>query len=60
LPEGMCGDDRRHPPTLGGTATHTPFPLVGLLPPAPLPIRVQLTRADQPGRLALPQRERRP
>jgi hypothetical protein len=56
----MCGDDRRHPPTLGGTATHTPFPLVGLLPPAPLPIRVQLTRADQPGRLALPQRERRP
>jgi hypothetical protein len=47
-------------PSLGGTATHTPLPLVGLLPPAPLPIRVQLTPADQPGRLALPQRERRP
>src|SRR6266540_1999979 len=39
-------------------------PLPGQPPAAPavdpLPVRVQLTRIDQPGRLALPQRERRP
>jgi hypothetical protein len=34
-------------------------PVVPLPRVAP-PIRVQLTRADRPGRLALPQRERRP
>jgi hypothetical protein len=34
-------------------------PLPPIEPPALLPIRAQLTRADQPGRLALPHRERR-
>jgi len=36
-------------------------PVVPLTPIAPPPpARAQLTRTDQPGRLALPQRERRP
>ena len=36
-------------------------PVVPLRPIDPAPrVRAQLTRADQPGRLALPQRERRP
>jgi hypothetical protein len=35
-------------------------PLRPIDPPAPLPVRVQLTRVDRPGRLALPARERRP
>jgi hypothetical protein len=37
-------------------------PVVPLRPelPAPPPVYARLTRADQPGRLALPPRERRP